>query len=478
MSDSSTHPESGPPTSEGATPPKGPLERVLSVVTDVRYGEGPTALLLTLGIFLLFLAYYLLKPVREALILAMESGAEYKSYMSGAIAVGLLAAVPAYGAFAKRVARNRLVVGVTLFFASHLVLFYLGSYSETVRSYLGLGFYLWVGIFNMMVNAQAWAFAADIYTKEQGERLFVLIGVGASVGSATGSLIGVRLADTLGVYSMLLVAAGVLCAVAAITQLVHQREKDREIREVGAQPKGTEQGAKKPAKEKVAGSGEGAFAMVFRHRYLLLLAAFSLVFTLVNSNGEYLLSVLIKEHAEAVELAGDLPADMSRGDFIGKLFSEFYLYVNIAGAVLQLFVVSRLIKFVGLRTAFMILPVIALLDASLVAVIPLLAVLRIGKIIENSLDYSLNNTIRNMLWLPTTQEMKYRAKQAVDTFFVRLGDVGSALLVFAFNVVGLGLSWFAGLSAALAIVWIVIAIYVLRERTRLLKAQGIEEDGR
>ena len=94
------------------------LEKALSVVTDVKAGEGVTALLLAAQIFFLLLAYYLIKPVRDALIVAMPSGPEYKSYMGGAIAIALLFAVPAYSAFARRLPRNRLVVGVTLFFAT------------------------------------------------------------------------------------------------------------------------------------------------------------------------------------------------------------------------------------------------------------------------------------------------------------------------------------------------------------------------
>ena len=106
---------------------KSPLERVLSIVTEVRPGEGATALLLTLNVFLLMTAYLTIKPVREGLILAMKSGAEYKSYMGAAIALTLLIAVPAYARFADRMAKHRLVVVVTLFFASHLVLFFLGK---------------------------------------------------------------------------------------------------------------------------------------------------------------------------------------------------------------------------------------------------------------------------------------------------------------------------------------------------------------
>jgi AAA family ATP:ADP antiporter len=448
----------------GKTDDRSPLERTLRVVTEVRAGEGITALILMLDVFLLLTAYYVIKPVRDGLILEMASGAEYKSYMSAAIAAALLGAVPAYSRVAKKLPGNRLVIGVTLFFASHLLLFYFASLSDAVRGYLGLLFYLWVGIFNMMVVAQFWAFANDVYTEEQGKRLFALVGVGAASGAMIGSAVAMVLARTLGVYQMLLVSAGILVLFAALIQVVHVRESGRNDR------------SNKPDKDAAASEDadrkRGAYAMVFKHRYLTLLAAFHLVFTLVNTNGEYMLSKLFKGAAEAAEAAGAL-GEMTVGAYLTGNLGEFYLYVNSLTVVIQLFVVSRLVKFGGLRLAFLVLPCIALLDAAAVAVLPVLFVLRIGKVAENAVDYSVNNTVRHMLWLPTTREMKYRAKQAVDTFFVRMGDVGSALLVF----VGVTfLAWnvrsFALANLVLVAVWLFLAFAILRENRKLSQQAG------
>jgi ATP:ADP antiporter, AAA family len=435
---------------------KSPLERALGIVTEVRAGEGGTALLLTLNVFLLLTAYYVIKPVREALILAMPSGAEYKSYMSAAIAVALLFAVPAYARATNRLSRNKLVVGVTLFFVSHLVLFYLASVVESVRPYLGLLFFLWVGIFNMMVVAQFWAFANDIYSEEQGKRLFALLGLGASVGAAVGSKIAAAIVEPIGVFNMLLVAAVMLALCALLSQLAHVRESGRE--------KETPQKADAVKAQPV--SKEGAFGLVFKNKYLLLVAFFSLIFSFVNTNGEYMLGRLASEEASRLVAAGQLAAD-AKGAWIGKFYGEFFFYVNTAGVLLQTFAVSRLVKYGGIRISFFIFPVIALLDAVAVTIMPILAIIRIGKIGENATDYSLNNTLRNMLWLPTTREMKYKAKQAVDTFFVRMGDVGSAGLV----LLGSALAWsvrpFAATSALLVVAWLVVAVGIVREYTRL-----------
>ena len=505
-----------PSPASGAPADKSPLEAFLGIFTDVRAGEGPTALLLTLNVFLLLTAYYFIKPVREALVLAMESGAEYKSYMGGAIAIALLFAVPAYSRVASKLPRNRLVVGVTLFFVSHLVVFYVLSNIAAVRQgYFGLIFYLWVGIFNMMVVAQFWAFANDIYTEERGKRLFPLIGIGASVGAAAGSKIAEVLIEPLGVYQMLLLAGGLLAGCAVLTQIVHVRE----TRRAEAAPAADGEGAPaEPKDDSLEKDKSGAFKMVFQHRYLTLIAVFSLVFTFVNTNGEYMLGKLISAEA-AEEAAGqiseaDAKAWLQKGDneaiargyyadhkgdfegqgfeaarvpaaakalakertkkLIGTKFSSFFFYVNVLGVLLQALVVSRLVKYAGFKVSFFILPVIAFADALAMTIVPVLAVLRIGKTAENATDYSLNNTLRNMLWLPTTKAMKYKAKQAVDTFFVRMGDVSSALLV------GLGalLSWqvraFAISNLVLVVLWLAVAAAIIRERTKL--RQGREDD--
>lgn len=441
------------------------LERLLRLFTDVRQGEAGTALIMAANVFLVMTAYSFIKPVREGLILAMKSGAEYKSYMSGAIAIALLVAVPAYARFADRVHRNRLVVVVTLFFASHLVLFFFASAVPSVRQYLGLLFYLWIGIFNMMVVAQFWAFANDLYTEDQGERLFPLLGLGQTGGAVAGASLAVVLVEPLGVYSMLLVSAALLVGCALLTQIAHRRES----RSVSASHEHAE---KKP---EAKGARKGAFELVLKNKYLLAIALFSLLFTWVNTNGEYMLGKLFKEDASrAVEQGLIAEADVK--ERIASGFSRFFLYVNIGTVLLQAFVVSRVIRYGGLKLAFFVFPLIALAEAFAVAILPALWVLRIGKTAENATDYSLNNTVRNMLWLPTTREMKYKAKQAVDTFFVRMGDVSSAVLVFvAAGVLGLSVRAIAISNIVLCALWVLLAIRIVRAY-RDLSAKGPETE--
>lgn len=433
---------------EGAKPSA--LDRLLGIFTEVRAGEGLTALALAVNIFVILAAYYLIKPVREALILAQPGGAELKSYASAGQAVLLIGAVPLYGALAARLPRMRLIDIVTVFFALCLVGFFLLASSG---AQVGFVFFLWVGIFNLMVPAQFWSFANDIYTPETGKRLFVLVAFGASAGAVVGSFVADGLIDRVGVYPMLLVAAVLIVATLGITHWVNARMS-------GSRRETTEDAP--PPVEKANG-----FALVFANRYLLLFAVMLLLNNWVNTNGEYLLGRIVSGTAQQPGVDAEA--------FIGGFYARYFAIVNLVGLLLQLFVVSRIIKYIGVPIAVCILPLLALGSYATIALLPVLGVVRWFKTAENSTDYSLQNTVKQVLWLPTSREEKYAAKQAIDTFFVRAGDVCSALLVFVgTQFLGLGVRGFALATAFLALLWIGFAIRVGRGFGRLAPASETE----
>jgi AAA family ATP:ADP antiporter len=394
--------------------------------------------------------------------------------MGAGIAAALIFAVPAYAQVAKRVRRHLLIIGVSVFFAINLLgLYFLGlgvATKEGAGLWFALGFYLWVGVFNMMIVAQFWGYAADFYSEAQGKRLFPMLGIGASTGSVAGSWIASHLSDYLKTSArfawklgpMLLLAAVLLGCCAGLTALLQSFSTKRPA---------TAPAAAKPSETKEADKGAGlGFDLVFARPYLILIACFSVAFTLVNTNGEYILSSLIVGAAKASTAVKE-----EQQAFISAYYGEFFFWVNLIGVLFQSFVVSRVVKYFGLKVGFMILPVVALGSAATVAIIPLLAVFRIGKTAENSLDYSLNNTMRNLLWLPTSSEEKYVAKQAIDTFFVRFGDVLSAGVVYLFVAIfHLGIRAIALVNIVLVFAWIAVAIAILRENAKLHAAKGTE----
>ena len=421
---------------------RGILDRALGLFADVRAGEGITAVLLTLDVFLLLTCYYLLKTAREPLILA--SGAEVKSYSSAGQAILLVFFTQAYGAIAERVNRMRLITIVTLFFASNLVIFFALGVAHVP---VGIPFFLWVGVFNYMIIAQFWSFAADLYTEEQGKRLFAILGIGSTVGAVAGSWIARGLIKPIGVYGLMLAAAVLLLACLFVTAVVNRREIDRDRR--SDKPRGEEQLGK-----------EGGFAMLVRDKYLLLLGALTLIINWVNSNGEYILDRTLLQAAHAA--AQDLPPGTNVGEwtlqFIGSFKAGYFLWVNVLSVTLQLFVVSRVIKYVGVRVALLVMPIISLAGYSALTFAPVLAVVFAVKLAENSLDYSLQNTARQALWLLTTRDAKYKAKSVIDTFIVRAGDLCSAAIVWIGTSLGFSTRAFIVVNVGLAACWLSVVL--------------------
>ena len=424
--------------------PKNPLERLLSLFADVRAGEGANVLLMTVTVFLLLAAYYLLKVARETLILT-EQTAVVKVQASAVQAVLLLGVVPIFGWLASRVNRIRLITTTSLFFAANLLLFYaLGR--AGVRE--GVVFYIWLGIFNIFVVSQFWAFANDFYTEGQGRRLFPMIGVGASLGAWVGSTSVEPLVMSVGItpYTQMLMGAVLLVLALAVTRIVnsHQRgAKEQETAAIEAAPLGK----------------EGGFELVMKDPYLLWIAVFAILLNVINTTGEFMLGSLIRESSLELE-------ESARGAYIAASYGSFFGWVNLAGFLVQLLLASRLMRVLGVRGSLFIMPIVALVNYSMIALVPILAVVRIGKIFENSTDYSIQNTVRQALFLPTTREAKYKAKAVIDTFCQRLGDVAAAGVVTVGSAIGVGISGFGWVNVVFAAGFIYVAQRIAREHRR------------
>lgn len=448
----------------------GTLDRFLRLFAPVEAREGRVVLLLALNVFLLLTAYYIIKPVREALILS-AFGAETKIYASAGQALLLLGAVPLYGWLADRTGRRRLIATVLVFFAACLVAFYLLA---RLHVPLGIPFYLWVGVFNVMVIAQFWSFANDVYTPEEGKRLFAIVAFGSSSGAVFGSFVTGRLIEPLGVYQLMLLSAALLVVSLTLTFVVDGMRR-------GPGPAAKTEPESTPASGDSL-DGPGGFALVLRNRYLLLIALMMILANLVNTTGEYVLGARVKQAQEQTVAQVVRAPGMGVEEFealeeerraqvgaaIGGFYADFFSIVNLVGLLTQLFLVSRIIGWFGVRAGILVLPIVACGGYLLMAIFPLLGVARWAKTAENATDYSLQNTVRNMLFLPTTRAEKYKAKQAIDTFAMRAGDVAAALLVLAGTAwIGLGPGGFALVNVGLALAWIVLAVAIARRHDGL-----------
>src|SRR5262249_19851064 len=139
---------------------------------------------------------------------------------------------------------------------------------------------------------------------------------------------------------------------------------------------------------------KGGFQLVFSDRYLLMIALMVLLANLVNTTGEFILGKAVTQHAQSV-IASGAAGGMTVQTYIGQFYSSFFFWVNLIGAALQLFVVSRIMKYIGIGRALFFLPLIALGSYTLLAFLPVLSFVRVAKIFENSTDYSVQNTARH-----------------------------------------------------------------------------------
>jgi AAA family ATP:ADP antiporter len=426
-------------------PKKGAAEKVLSLLADVRAGEGVGVLLLALNSFLLLMSYYLLKTVREPLILT-QGGAEVKAYSAALQALLLLGIVPAYGALASRVSRIRLITWVTLIFVVNLLLFYAFGVAG-VRE--GVVFFLWVGIFNVFVVALFWSFANDLYSESHGKRLFPAIAIGGSLGSLVGAQAAAMIMRVTGPYPLMLIAAGVLVVCILISRVIHYR-------------------AASDAAHFSAGHAAaplartGALELLLRDRYLLLIALLVLLLNVVNNSGEFLLGKLVT--ADAIRVAGSNIGLQEK--IIGEFYGHYEVWYNSVALGLQMFAVSRIFRYAGVRGALFVLPALAMGSYSFLLLLPVLPVIRWLKILENGADYSVQNTTVHALFLPTSREAKYKAKAAIDTFFKRAGDVLEAGVVKVGSVFELGIQGFAVVNLVLTLVWFAVAFAIAHEHRR------------
>lgn len=429
------------------------LERFLNRFYTLQAGEGRSVALFFAYALLMMVSYYILKTIREPLLLA-GSSAEYKSYAHAVIALLLLFIVPLYGVVFRNTRKLQLTRIVTLFFMSFLVLFYLLGRAGVD---IGFAYYVWVGVFAVMVPTQFWAYAADSYSVESGKRLFPVIMVGATAGSLLAPSLSGALFPTLGPWLLMLAAMGLLALTLPLVKWSR----------AAVPPPSRSPGEVAGAREH--GGFLGGLSLVFSNRFLFLLALMILLLNWVNTTGEYILAELVVRHADA-SVAGN--GDVSKADFIAGFYGSFFSLVNLLTLLFQLFAVARIIQWIGVRGAVLVLPVLSLVGYGLVVFIPVFSLIRLVKLMENSTDYSLMNTTRHALYLPLPRAHKYEGKTAIDGFFWRFGDLAQAGIIFA------GLHWFnfdiqqfAAVNMVLSMAWLAVAWRVSRGYGAVLQRQ-------
>lgn len=456
--------------------PQRALRSFLRFFTDIREGEETSALLMLLNVFLILCAYYLIKPLREGWISISDveglSKVEVKAYSAFGQSLLLIPIVSAYGSLSNRWKRSVLISRATIFCMSNMLIFWAlqPNFFFTGLPVTGIVFYVWVGMFGVFVVAQFWAFAADVYNNERGKRVLPLIAIGATAGAAFGSQLTASLVDSGWISSEWLLIAAMLpltCSI-YITKIVDRRE--------GVEAPVADDSANSPAPPLVAKGS--AIGVVFSSRFLIAVAGITLLLNWVNTNGENLLfwvvQDVLQENALALGIVDKNEIIHFTKEGTTVFYANFFSLVNGVALILQAFVASRLLKYGGFAVMLLFLPVVAMVSYTTMALLPILAVVKMMKVAENATDYSINNTVRNVLWLPVPSELIYKGKTAIDTLFARLGDGLAALTVMVgIQLLALSTTSFFIINVILVAIWFACSCAVIREH-RILTGESAE----
>jgi AAA family ATP:ADP antiporter len=424
-----------------------PLRRLTRITerivgADVHEGEWGLVLLFSANLFLLLSAYYILKVIREPLIL-LAGSAVRRSYARGLQAAVLVALIPVYSALANRVEPARLVNGIMGLFLASLVAFFAAGWLGLP---IGFPFFVWLGVFSALSIAQFWSLANDHLTEEEGRRLFPLVAVGGTIGGIVGAQLAARGIARLTPEQMMLVAAVILAACMALTHAGHHAGRGLRAR-----------AAVRPARER---DHRGGFTLVLRDRYLLLIGLSVLVVNLITTTGDFILAQMVSGKAHALPAA-------ERSHYISAFYGDLQTWITVSSALVQVLIVARAFKKVGVGGALLFMPLLVVAGYGLFAALPLLATAAVVKVGEGTTDYSLQNTIEQALFLPTSVDAKYKAKSAIDTVSKRLGDLGSTALVFVGTSLGLRVFGFAVVNVLAGVVWMWLCVQLRRRQLAL-----------
>lgn len=423
-----------------------PRKRGFPLFANVRSDECRCVALFFTYTFSLLVCYYILKTLREPLLLEQGS-AEIKSYAYACVAFVLLFLVPLYSCAFRRIRKCRLSLWITVFFLANLGAFYVAG---RVGLNIGFAYYVWVGVFGVTMLAQFWANTSDLLNAASGKRLFPIIMAGAALGGLAGPLIVGSLFAALGPWLLMLIAA---CLLAGTIPLINWT--CTAIPEAARNRSSTE--------DRPTTTALGGFALVLRDRYLLLLAILVVLLNCVNTMGDYLLTDFVISRSN--EQVAQNPF-LNRDVLIAAFYGKFYLTVNALTLIAQLFLVGRLFRRIGTSGTLLLLPVVVIVGYGFIMFLPVFAVLQALKLFENSADYSIMNTARQTLYLHLPPAAKFEGKMAIDTFFCRLGDLLQAGIVFiGVNQLNFGLQQFALLNTGLALIWFAVALRLARKHS-------------
>lgn len=399
------------------------LESLLRAVLPARRGEEKAVAFAFLYFFMLLCAYYLLRPLREAL--ASDAGLSNLPWVYTAVFAAMLAITPAFGALVARV-RKQLLVPITYsFFASNLLVFYILFKVAPDARWLAIAYYIWLSVFNFFVVSLFWSFMADVFRDEEAKRLFGPIAAGGGTGAIVGPFLMKWLLPWVGIDAVVGLAMLLLLGTLPFIRGLAQWAEARHGRFVLAPD---------DPGSRIGGGMLSGFMLVVRSPYLQGIVA-------IIAIGSIAAAFMYNEVLYLVEREYPVFGDRAR------FFANLEIGVTVLTWVFQGFVVSWLIRRFDLQGALATIPLLSLLSFAALAAMPFLAVLAAGQVLRRAGEYGIAKPSREVLFTIVDTETKYKAKNFIDTVLQRGSDTIGAWLHLLMTSSGVALAGFAVVSA-------------------------------
>jgi ATP:ADP antiporter, AAA family len=389
--------------------------------------------------FCLLCGYYMLRPVRDEM--AIEGGVQHLPWMMTATFLTLLVATPLFGYVSARIPRDRLLLAVYAFFASHLVVFFVLMSSHVSPHWIARVFFVWLSVFNLFVVSVFWSFMADIFTPEQGIRLFSIIAAGGSTGAMVGPVLTTGLTYVLPIPALMLVSAGLLSVCWFCIRALDRWSKQQAL-SVSERPGGA-----------IGGGMWAGMRQTLSSPYLLGISTYLFLLT-TTATFIYL---------EQARLVGEQVASAQGRT---RLFAVVDLVVNVLTFFTQLFMTGPLISRLGLASALVLLPAVSMVGFAVIGLTPVLLAFIGFTIVRRVGEYAIAKPAREVLFTVVAREEKYKAKNFIDTAVSRAGDAATGWIVNGVKAVGVGAVQMAWALVPIACIWAWLGWMLARQEER------------
>jgi len=429
-----------------------PALKFITRISNIEASEAKAVLSSFLFVVVLMSAYYILRPVRDAM--ASDWTDAEVSWLWTLNFFISTAVVAVYGIAVSRFRFRILVPAMYAMFALSFVVFYLLASNSVDRTLIDKSFYVWVSVFSLFHISVFWSFMSDLFSKEQAGRLFSIIAAGASVGGLIGPSIPSFFSASLGTDNLMLIASLMLLIPIPIIFYLQSLKSS----ELGNQ----EPDIKNPTGA-IGGNPFAGFKMFFSNPYLLAIGLFIFLYTGISSFVYFELKNLLSELSRPERTA---------------VWAQMDLAVNILSIATGLFATSRIVSRFGMPTTIALVPVMICIGLLVLAVSPFLGAVVALQVIRRAGNYAVTRPAREMLFTRIDRETRFKAKPVIDIVAYRGGDMLMAWLFTGLTQgLGLGLAAVAIVGAGIAALWSLVGIYLGRwfERDESVSVDEVKE---